>query len=89
MKMEPGKEAFYVVAPAQPGRVGVPDRIRLPTNTAMQCPACKTELRADSTHCHHCGRSLDKARMLDLFLDLGTAAALVAFSCVALLWMGF
>jgi hypothetical protein len=32
---------------------------------------------------------LDKARRLDLFLDLGIAAALVAFSCVALLWLGF
>jgi len=61
----------------------------VPANTAMQCPACKTKLREDSTHCHHCGRSLDRARMLDLFLDLGIAAALVAFSCVALLWMGF
>lgn len=55
----------------------------------MQCAACKTKLDEDSTHCHHCGRSLEKGRKLDLFLDLGLAMALVTFSWVVLLWLGF
>jgi hypothetical protein len=55
----------------------------------MQCAACKTKLDEDSTHCHHCGRSLDKASRLALFLDLGLAAALVAFGWVVLIWLGF
>jgi uncharacterized paraquat-inducible protein A len=58
-------------------------------NSRKQCPACKIALDEDSNHCHRCGRSLDKARRVDLFLDLGLAAALVAFSCVVLLWLGF
>jgi hypothetical protein len=62
---------------------------QIPVNTVMQCPACKTKLDEDSIHCQRCGRNLDKARMLDLCLDLGLAAALVAFSCVVLLWLGY
>ena len=55
----------------------------------MQCPACKAKLDQDSTYCHHCGRSLDKARRLDLYLDLGLTASFLALSWVTLLWLGF
>jgi hypothetical protein len=34
----------------------------LPQNqTANQsCPSCQTELRADATHCYHCGHALKR-----------------------------
>ena len=59
------------------------------SHTVMQCPACKATLSKDSTHCRACGRSLAQAHKLALWLDLALAAALVALSCVTILWLGF
>ena len=55
----------------------------------MKCPACKITLSEGSTYCYYCGRSLDKASRLDLFLDLGIAAALEAVFLRRFAWLGF
>ncbi len=58
---------------AKSGSFGVSFFCQLPANSAMQCPPCKTQLEEDSLHCQRCGRSLDNARRLDLWLDRGGA----------------